>query len=84
MIETTAKIISERVPRSWNAAKIGQKRQARVVYDKDSRCAVGAREHLASDAEGFYALAPMRLIKPPFTEQEIVAKEKKSSDVEIV
>jgi hypothetical protein len=40
------------------------------------RVAVGACERLAPDAEGFHALALMRLIKPPITEKEIVAKEK--------
>ena len=40
------------------------------------RVAVGACERLAPDAEGFHALALMRLIKPPLTEKEIVAKEK--------
>jgi hypothetical protein len=41
-----------------------------------ARLAVGACERLAPDADGFYALALMRLIKPPLTEKEIVAKEK--------
>ena len=41
-----------------------------------ARVAVGACERLAPDAEGFHALALMRLIKPPITEKEIVAKEK--------
>jgi hypothetical protein len=41
-----------------------------------ARLAVGACERLAPDADGFYALALMRLIKPPITEKEIVAKEK--------
>jgi hypothetical protein len=41
-----------------------------------ARLAVGACEHLAPDADGFYALALMRLVKPPLTEKEIVAKEK--------
>ena len=41
-----------------------------------ARLAVGACERLAPDAEGFHALALMRLIKPPLTEKEIVAKEK--------
>src|SRR6266404_8384337 len=41
-----------------------------------ARLAVGACERLAPDAEGFHALALMRLIKPPITEKEIVAKEK--------
>jgi hypothetical protein len=41
-----------------------------------ARLAVGACEGLAPDADGFYALALMRLIKPPLTEKEIVAKER--------
>jgi hypothetical protein len=41
-----------------------------------ARLAVGVCERLAPDAEGFHALALMRLIKPPLTEKEIVAKEK--------
>jgi hypothetical protein len=41
-----------------------------------ARIAVGACERLAPDADGFHALALMRLIKPPLTEKEIVAKEK--------
>src|SRR5437660_9921285 len=39
------------------------------------RVAVGACERLAPDAEGFHALARMRLINPPITEKEIVANE---------
>ena len=41
-----------------------------------ARLAVGACERLVPDADGFYARALMRLIKPPLTEKEIVAKEK--------
>ena len=41
-----------------------------------ARLAGGACERLAPDAEGFHALALMRLIKPPLTETEIVIKEK--------
>jgi hypothetical protein len=41
-----------------------------------ARLAVGACERLAPDADGYYARALMRLIKPPLTEKEIVAKEK--------
>jgi hypothetical protein len=41
-----------------------------------ARLAGGACERLAPDAEGFHALALMRLIKPPLTEKELGAKEK--------
>jgi hypothetical protein len=41
-----------------------------------ARLAAGVCERLAPDAEGFHALALMRLIKPPLTEKEIGAKEK--------
>jgi hypothetical protein len=41
-----------------------------------ARLAADACERLAPDAEGFHALALMRLIKPPLTEKEIFAKEK--------
>ena len=41
-----------------------------------ARLAVGSCERLVPDADGFYARALMRLIKPPLTEKEIVAKEK--------
>jgi hypothetical protein len=41
-----------------------------------ARLAVGACERLAPDADGYYARALMRLIKPPLTEKEIAAKEK--------
>jgi hypothetical protein len=41
-----------------------------------ARLAGGACERLAPEADGFYARALMRLIKPPLTEKEIVAAEK--------
>jgi hypothetical protein len=41
-----------------------------------ARIAVGACERLTPDADGFHALALMRLIKPPLAEKEIAAKEK--------
>lgn len=41
-----------------------------------ARVAVGACERLAPDADGFHALALMRLIKPPLAEKEIAAREK--------
>ena len=41
-----------------------------------ARLAGGACERLAPEGDGFYARALMRLIKPPLTEKEIVAKEK--------
>jgi hypothetical protein len=34
-----------------------------------------ACQRLAPDVEGFHALALLRLIKPPLTDKEIVAKE---------
>ena len=41
-----------------------------------ARLAGAACEHLAPDADGYYARALMRLIKPPLSDKEIVAKEK--------
>jgi hypothetical protein len=41
-----------------------------------ARLAAGTCERLAPDADGFRALALMRLIKPPLIETEIVIKEK--------
>ena len=41
-----------------------------------ARLAASACERLEPDAEGLNALALLTLIKPPLTEEEIVAKEK--------
>jgi hypothetical protein len=41
-----------------------------------ARLAGSACERLTPEADGFYARALMRLIKPPLTEKEIVAAEK--------
>jgi hypothetical protein len=41
-----------------------------------ARLAVGHCELVAPNADGFYARALMRLIKPPLTEKEIAVKEK--------
>jgi hypothetical protein len=41
-----------------------------------ARLASVACERLAPDAEGFRALALLRLVKPPLTEKEIVAQGK--------
>jgi hypothetical protein len=49
-----------------------------------ARLAVGVCERLAPDAEGFHALALMRLIKPPLTKKRLSPKKRTSSDFEIV
>ena len=41
-----------------------------------ARLASVACERLAPDAEGFHALALVTLVKPPLTEEEIIAQEK--------
>src|ERR1700730_2422860 len=41
-----------------------------------ARLGSAACQRLAPDVEGFHALALLRLIKPPLTDKEIVAKEK--------
>jgi hypothetical protein len=54
----------------------GPSREAFAEMIAFARLGSVACERLAPDAEGFHALALLTLIKPPLTEEEIVAQEK--------
>jgi hypothetical protein len=51
-------------------------REAFATMVAFARLASVACERLAPDAEGFHALALVTLVKPPLTEEEIIAQEK--------